>query len=217
MLSSFLALSLAALAAPSSQSVLAQLESTSGWSTPSDSSGVMVSTKAVPGLSVPAYRGTRTVDVSCDAYFVAVADPTRHKAVNSMLLESGVDKKEGEYVVFHQVLDIPIISDRYWINRARNQKNLGGVVGHHRQTWSGEPRESWTALADRIEADHGAVFVGTNYGFWDLVPTSTGGCTITYAVVSDPGGSLPSGASSWASGKSLPNNINSFYAAAKGG
>ena len=68
---------------------------------------------------------------------------------------------------------------------------------------------------DAVEDKFGAVFTAINYGMWDLMPASESSCTITYAGISDPGGSVPGGAASWASEKSLPDNINSFYSAAR--
>ena len=209
------ALASSALAAPSAQQVIAALQDTAGWSAPSQTKGVAVSTKKVAGLSVPAFRGQRTVDVSCDAYFANVSDPSRHQAVNSMLRASRVVKKDGDTVVFYQVLDVPLLSDRYWINGAKNERNIGGQAGHDRQTWWAEQRDDYPEIRDAVEKEYSAVFTEVNYGFWDLVPAGDGSCTVTYAVVSDPGGSIPSSAGSWASEKSLPANINSFYEAAK--
>ena len=207
-------LSLSADASTPNQ-ILAALKSESGWSGSTTNDGVTVTQKSVAGLSVPAFRGQRTVDVSCDAYFAAVSDPSRHQAVNSMLRESSVVSSSGDTVVFYQVVDLPLISDRYWINKAVNERNLGGVPGHHRQTWTGMNKDSYPTVRDAVEDKYGAVFTPINYGMWDLVPTTTNGCTVTYAAVSDPGGSIPGGASSWASEKSLPENINSFYSAAR--
>ena len=207
-------LSLSADASSPAQ-ILAALESGSGWSGATTNKDVTVTQKTISGLSVPAFRGTRTVDVSCDAYFEAVSDPSRHKSVNSMLRESAVISSSGSSVVFYQVVDLPLISDRYWINTATNQRNVGGVTGHHRQTWQAASKDDYPTVRDAVESKYSAVFTPLNYGMWDLQPTSAGGCTITYSAVSDPGGSVPGGAASWASEKSLPDNINSFYEAAR--
>lgn len=195
--------------------ILAAIKSESGWTGETTNDGVKVTQKSVAGLSIPAFRGQRTFDVTCDAYFTAVSDPARHQAVNSMLRESGVVSTSGSTVVFYQVVDLPLISDRYWINKAVNERNVGGVAGHHRQTWQGANKDDYPAVRDAVEDKYSAVFTPINYGMWDLVPTASGGCTVTYAAVSDPGGSIPGGASSWASEKSLPENINSFYNAAR--
>jgi hypothetical protein len=201
--------------AASPDQVFAALQSTAGWSGSTTNKGVTVAQKDIPGLSVPAFRGTRTVDVTCDAYFAAVSDPGRHTAVNSMLRESGVISQSGDAVVFYQVVDLPLISDRYWINKAVNERNLGGVSGHHRQTWYAMNKDDYPTVRDAVEDKFGAVFTAINYGMWDLMPASESSCTITYAGISDPGGSVPGGAASWASEKSLPDNINSFYSAAR--
>ena len=207
-------LSFSADAATSAQ-VLAALQSTAGWSSATMSKGVSVSSKTIPGLSVPAFKAVRTVDVTCDAYFAAVSDPNQHKSVNSMLRESVVLSTSGDSLVFYEVVDLPLISDRYWINMAENQRNIGGVAGHHRQTWYAMSKDDYPAIRDAVEDKYGAVFTTINSGMWDLVPTSNGGCTVTYVAVSDPGGNVPGGAASWASEKSLPDNINSFYNAAR--
>ncbi len=201
--------------AADTDTVLAALESSSGWSAPSTSSGVSVSTKSIAGLDTPAFRGVRTVDVSCDAYFEAVSDPNLHLQVNSMLRESGVVTQSGDALVFYQVVDLPFISDRYWINKAQNQRDINGMTGHHRQTWYALNRDHYPQLRDAVEDKYDAVFTEVNYGLWDLQPVGANRCAITYSVVSEPGGSIPSGAASWASEKSLPDNINSFYEVAR--
>ncbi len=208
-------LALPAQAAPTHTQVISALEKDAGWSAPETSKGVAVSTKSIPGLDVPAFRGVRTVDVSCDVYFRAVSDPNRHKAVNDLLEESKVVRNSGGEVVFYQVVDLPLVSHRYWINAAVNERNLGGVAGHHRQSWRALDKNDFPEIRDRIEDEHGAVFTELNYGFWDLMPAGPAACTITYAAISDPGGSIPGSAGAWASEKSLPDNINSFYEAAK--
>ncbi len=209
-----LLLSLAQAAPPASQ-VLAALSSDSGWSSPSTSKGVAVSQKNVPGLPVPAFRGVRTVPVDCARYWLKVSNPDTHKSVNDMLEDSRVISRNGDEVIFTQRVDLPLISDRYWINVATNEKNVGGTQGHFRQSWSGLDKNTYPAIVREMEGDHGAVFTELNYGYWDLAPAGPGQCKVTYAAASDPGGSIPGGAGSWASEKSLPDNINAFFEAAK--
>ncbi|GEM_PF-5585267 len=204
-----------AQAAPPTAQVLAALSSPTGWSTPSTSKGVAVSQKNVPGLSVPAFRGVRTVPVDCARYWLRVSNPDTHKAVNDMLEESRVLSRSGGEVIFTQVVDLPLISHRYWINIATNEKNVDGQEGHFRQSWSALNKNDYPAVRDEIEDEYGAVFMALNYGFWDLSPAGPGKCTVTYAAISDPGGNIPGGAGSWASEKSLPDNINAFFEAAK--
>jgi len=216
LVSSLLALSLSAAAAPSSADILGAIESSSGWSTPKTSSGVSVSTKSISGMDTPSFRGTRTVDVSCDAYFSSVSDPSTHKKINNILRESGIIRTSGDVVTFYQVIDLPFpITDRYWIVQATNQRNVGGVQGRHRQTWRSLPKDTYPTVRDAVEDKYGAVFTEINYGVWELEPVGSSQCAVTYAVVNDPGGNIPGGAGSWASEKSLPHNINSFYEAAK--
>ncbi len=202
-------------AAPTAAQVIKALQNPAGWSAPETSKDVAVSQKRIPGLEVPAFRGVRTVDVSCDVYFQAVSDPNRHGAVNDLLEESRVLSRSGADVVFYQVVDLPFVSHRYWINTATNERDIGGVSGHHRQSWRGMDKHDYPEVRDRLEDEYDAVFTEVNYGFWDLIPAGADRCTITYAAVSDPGGSIPGGAGAWASEKSLPDNINSFYVAAK--
>ena len=204
-----------AQAAPSSSQVLAALSSPTGWSTPNTSKGVAVSQKNVPGLPVPAFRGVRTVPVECARYWLRVSNPDVHKQVNDMLEDSRVVTRNGSEVIFTQRVDLPLISDRYWINVATNQKNVDGQAGHFRQSWSPLDKAGYPAIVAEMEGEHDAVFTALNYGFWDLKPTGPNQCTVTYAAASDPGGSIPGGAGSWASEKSLPDNINAFFEAAK--
>lgn len=209
-----LALSLAH-AAPSDDQVLSALTSATGWTNPGTSKDVEVTQKAIPGLDVPAFRGNRTVPVSCDAYWVHVRDIQTQGQVNDMLRESKVLARNGQKLIFLQVVDLPLISDRYWINVATNTEGVDGQAGHYRQTWSAMGPDTYSDERARVEDTYGAVLTTVNYGFWDLTPAGQGQCNVTYAAVSDPGGSIPGGAGSWASEKSLPDNINAFLAAAQ--
>lgn len=203
------------VAAADSSAVMAALTSADGWESMGMQKGVDVYTKPMPGLDVPAFKGTRTVPVGCDAYFVNVADPAVHSKVNTILEESAVIKQEGDSSVFYQVLDSPWpASDRYWIVRGTNFRDIDGVKGHHRQTWQVLPT-GYDAVRKAVVDKYDAVFTQVNYGQWELVPAGAGKCTITYSVVSHPGGSVPDGAAAWGSGKTLPANIKAFEDAAK--
>ncbi len=204
-----------AQASPSPAQVTAALTSPQGWSALKTSKGVAVSQKQIPGIPVLAFRGTRTVDVDCNRYWLQVSNPDRHAAINTTLEESKILQRKGNTVVILQVLDLPLISHRYWIIVAENETNVGGEAGHHKQTWTLADKNQYPSTRDRVEDTYGAVYTVLNQGFWDLVPAGPDRCTITYGAVSDPGGSVPSSAGAWASEKSLPDNINVFYEAAR--
>ena len=148
-----------------------------------------------------------------------IADIAGQKLVNTMLAELVVLRKEGSSIDFYQVLKAPVIgaSDRYWINGAKNIRNVNGEAGHHKQTWELLPETSYPEVRAQIKATYGdPVWTPLNYGSWEVRAQGEGKTLITYTVVSHPGGSVPDGAFSWGSEKSLPDNINTFVKAAGG-
>lgn len=208
-----------AWATPTGPQILAALDDPAGWEPIGTSRGVNVFKKTLSGVNVPALRGERVATVNADAIYAKIANIAGQKFVNPMLAESVVLRKEGSSIDFYQVLKSPVpgSSPRYWINGAKNIKNVNGEAGHHKQTWELLPETSYPEVREQIKATYGdPVWTPLNYGSWEVRDQGEGKTLITYTVVSHPGGNVPEGAFSWGSEKSLPDNINGFVKAAGG-
>lgn len=102
-----------------------------------------------------------------------------------------------------QYLDLPIISDRWWISLEKFNSTL--YEASHAKMWE----MSWTDATDPgrlagtpwVDAAAGAVPVAWTKGAWMLVPLDDRRTLVEYFVWTDPGGHLPAGpASRFASG-----------------
>ncbi|MCB9760436.1 MAG: hypothetical protein H6739_11410 [Alphaproteobacteria bacterium] len=211
-----LALLAPALAAPSAAQIQAALDDNSGWTQVAVKDGVTVYKKTIPGLDVPALKGVKTVSVDADTLFDVIADINGQPRVNDLLAESAIIKPDGDAFWFYQVLDSPWpASDRYWVNKGQNLRDINGEDGHHKQTWELAPEGSFKQVHAAVVDKYDAVLTPLNYGSWEVVSTGPDQCQLTYRVVSHPGGNVPDGAFAWGSEKSLPNNLIVFENAAK--
>ncbi|MCB9742860.1 MAG: hypothetical protein H6741_05110 [Alphaproteobacteria bacterium] len=211
-----LLLSAVALATPPAAEIQAGLDSDAGWTQVTVSQGVTVYKKDLPGVEVPALKGVKEVDVNSDTLFDVIADINGQPKVNDMLRESAIIKEEGPTIWFYQVLDSPFpASDRYWVLKGQNLRDIGGVDGHHKQTWELLPETSFAKVHTAVKDKYDAVLTPLNYGSWEVEPLGPNKSRLTYRVVSNPGGNIPDGAFAWGSEKSLPNNLLVFENAAK--
>ncbi len=205
---------------PGPAAVFAQLDEDRGWVLhKADAKGdVDVYRKPIEGLRVPAFKGVKEVDVDPNVLFEAIIDIERHVGLSSRipLRESEVLKRDGDTIDFYQFLESPawtFAKDRFWVNRARISRAIGGVAGHHKQTWEAIPTSAYRALRERVVAEHkNSVTPPVNYGSWEVIPQQNGKTQLVYRVVSEPGGSLPLKLQSFVTAGLLPDNVLQFEA-----
>ncbi len=210
-------------AAPSAASILAALESDSGWKVHKMDAkgGVDVYKKEISGVEVPGFKGIKVVDVDSTTLFDAIIDIAHQAGLSDEipLVESHVLKTSGNTVDFWQYLNVPgwtLANDRFWFCRGTWEKDVGGVAGHHKWNWHDiDPAAYPSALSRAREIDDDAVLTGLNVGSWEVIPAGANKTTLIYRVVSDPGGKLPKSAQSLATGTTLPDNLLQFEAEAK--
>jgi len=202
--------------------ILKSLNDDAGWTVVAkDANGVDVYKKDVPGAPVPGFKGIKIVDADPDLLFDAILDVRSHVGLSDdiPLKKSVVISKSGNTIDFWQYLDVPgwtLANDRYWFARMTFNRDVGGVDGHHVQTWSlidATQHPSHLATATAIDED--AVLTPFNYGGWEVEPMPGGKVKLTFRTLSDPGGSLPKSAQNLATQKTLPDNLLQFEAEAK--
>jgi hypothetical protein len=183
--------------------------------------GVDVYKKDLAGIDIPAFKGVKVVDVDGEKLFDAIVD-FAHQAglsVDIPLTRSVVLKTSGNTVDFWQYLDVPgwtLANDRFWFVRAVISRDIGGVKGHHKQTWQEIDASLYPdALKEAQAIDADAVLTPLNYGSWEVVPLGGGKTQLIYRVISDPGGRLPKSAQALATGRTLPDNLLQFEEAAR--
>ncbi len=213
----------AAAADPGSAAVWRMLEEDAGWAVHNldAKGGVDVYKKSLAGVEISAFRGEKIVDVDSTALFEVIIDFASQVGLSDdiPLTHSVVLKQTPTTIDFWQYLDVPgwtLANDRYWFARAHIERDVGGVKGHHIQRWQRIDENLYPdALAKARAVDEDAVMTPLNYGSWEVIPQGAGKTKLIYRVVSDPGGRLPKAAQAMATGKTLPDNLLQFEAAAK--
>ncbi len=211
-----------ALAQPSPASLQKQLDSDAGWEVLKldAKDGVDVYKKKIEGVEILAFKGEKVMDVDGGALFDAIVAFDTHVGLSDdiPLTHSVVLGREGNTVDFYQYLDVPgwtLANDRFWFARATIKRDWGGA-GHHRQSWERIEAELYPAqLAAALKVDEDAVLTPMNVGSWEVVPLADGRCKLIYRVLSDPGGKLPKSVQALATGRTLPDNLLQFEAAAR--
>jgi hypothetical protein len=212
-----------ALADPGFTAVQKMLDDDGGWAVHKldAKEGVDIYKKTLNGVEIPAFKGEKLVSVDPSVLFDRIIDfPSQVGLSDDIpLSHSVVLKTSGNTIDFWQYLKVPgwtLANDRYWFAKATISRDIGGVKGHHKQTWQHIDPSAYPAdLAKAKAVDEDAVMTPLNYGSWEVIPQGNGTTKLIYRVVSDPGGRLPKAAQAIATGKTLPDNLLQFEAAAK--
>ena len=186
----------AALAAPpSGTEVQKALDSNSSWDVVKLDArgGVDVYKKDIAGFELPGFKGLKTVDVDSGVLFEAINDFDAHNGLSDQipLVRSRVLKRVGNTVHVFAYLDVPnwtLANDRFWFVEATMNYNVGGVEGHHKQTWRKLDASLYPeVLKEALSISSKAVLVELNYGSWEVIPEG-GKTRLTVEVHTDPMG-----------------------------
>jgi hypothetical protein len=218
-----LTLPAAVLAAPSAATVQRDLDDGTNWDVVKLDArgGVDIYKKEVAGSDMPGFKGVKVVDVSSGYLFDAINDFDAHSGLSSdiPLVKSRVLKRSGDTLHVFAYLDVPgwtLANDRYWFVEAKMVHNIGGVAGHHKQTWKKLDASLYPEVHEEAKAmSSKAVLVETNYGSWEVIPQDGGRTKLIYRVLSAPGGRIPNGAQAIVTSQTLPENLLQFEAEAK--
>jgi len=210
-------------AAPSATAVQRALDSSEGWDVIKLDArgGVDVYKKEIAGAELPGFKGVKLVDVESDLLFEAINDFDAHKGLSEdiPLVKSRVLKRDGNTLHVFAYLDVPgwtLANDRYWFVEATMNHNIGGVEGHHKQTWEKLDASLYPEVVDEAKSmSSKAVLVEINYGSWEVIPDRGGKTKLIYRVLSAPGGRIPNRAQALVTGQTLPDNLLQFEAEAK--
>jgi len=120
---------------------------------------------------------------------------------------------KADKVDYYQVLDTPIIADRYWFLRGTRVRDGDRLMF----TW--EPLDAASLypaeLARVKEKFPGAVEPDVNVGDWTFQRQSAG-TMVRYRICTNAGGSIPDSLGNMAARMALPNNIRDIIKAALG-
>ena len=157
-----------------------------------------LATREKEGTPIKEVKAVGDVDAPPARVFEVVTN-YEHQAGNMPYVkDQKVFSRTDNEVIFWTVADFPMVSMRDWVLKAVFEKNFDG--GKYRASWS--PTESKEAPPP---AD-GVVRLTVNTGSWTMEPLDGGKRTrATYALFTDPGGSIPSFIANKANTTALPD------------
>lgn len=155
----------------------------------------------VAGTTAKAW-GVAVFELPVEALWMAINDESRMagRLPVSMSTVVGGEVRKAPRRVF-EYMPLPIVSDRWWVVDVEH--NAPMYLASKGRLWEA----SWTDatgtadLTGRVkEAAQGGYPVDWTYGSWLLVDLGDGRTVVEYYSWSDPGGSIPAGASRFAGG-----------------
>ena len=151
----------------------------------------------VPGHAARKAWGVGVVDVGIDALWAALNDETLQAGGSAMAYARvlrGAPCADGRDVLM--VMDIPLMSDRWYINHNRyNQAVAAASGGRVRELyWDLTPHpEELSIPAEARPLIEDAVYLPSNTGSWWLIALDDNHTILEYSSWSDPGGNIPAG------------------------
>ena len=171
--------------------------------------GFAVYTREKPGSSIREVRAVGEVDAPPAKVFDVVTDYEHQSEHLPYVKAQRVFSRTQDEVVFWAVAEFPLVSKRDWVVRSKLQRNLPGGV--FRVSW--EP----TTVKEAPPPAEGVVRLAVNTGSWTLEPLDGGKRTrATYALFTDPGGSIPSFIANKANTTALPDLFEAVRKRAEG-
>jgi hypothetical protein len=174
----------------------------------------------VEGVAARKAYGVTVMDLDISSLWAAVNDESRaadFTAIDYSEIVHGKPCEDGRKTL--QFLPVPFITDRWWItildvNEALIEKSAGVV------------REvAWTSSTDAalVTSDKGketiaaATPLGWTKGGWYVTKVDATHTLVEYYVWSDPGGSVPAGATSWFASSSVTDALEAIEEFARKG
>lgn len=198
------ALVLVVLAArPSAVNAVNAVDDGDGWTQEFDEDGMSVSSRRTPGAAVHEVRIVADVDAPPRAVCSVVADHERTPETIPRVAEARVVAREGNVTWVYERIDVPVLSDRDYTTRVVEEP-MEAPPGGYRIRFEGS-------------ADHGppprpgVVRVEVIRGAWEFLPVGDGRRTrVTYTILVDPGGMIPSFIANIAARRAIPDVIRAL-------
>ena len=173
-----------------------------GWIYVGTIDGVEVRRRALPGTAIEEVVAITTTEGTAAEYKAVVTDVPNFprfmpNVKEARVLDSTPDGVEVAYVRY----DLPWpLQPRDYVTRRVVDQDLAA-------DGSGEYRNRWTALADRLPPKPGLVRLPKNDGFWHIAQFGPHTVRLEFGCAADPGGALPAWAVNVVSRQTLPGLI----------
>ena len=184
-----------------------------GWQIVSQhSDSLTVYKKNLKDIPIPAFKATMIASLPMEHVISAILDGENHEdfmgsshVVESNFIESPL--KDTTFV--YQMLDLPIISNRHYITK--NYNDTVKVDRHYRLNWLIDSKQNDLFFNDYIEnksEKHGdPIFMENGAGSWEVEYISENKVSVSYIVLTDPGGWIPNGVISYVNKKLGPDTV----------
>ena len=154
------------------------------WIQDSSAKGITIYSRTRDGSPLKEFKGVATIEAPAGAVFAVLDDSEAYPTFMPYTSEVRVLKREKDTVLAYQRLELPLVSDRDYTLRSKNQTWLGPDGPIYRIRW--EPAND---LGPAEKA--GVLRVNVCEGGWLLEPDGSGSTRATYSIYTDSGGTLP--------------------------
>lgn len=180
------------------------------WEEASKSDRVVIYKRERPGTSFKEVKAVGVINAPSWVVKNVIDDKGRYKEFMPYTKASDVIKKERDVIITYQRLDTPIISNRDYTIRVKDESRRlpdGRIV--YKSAWS-----SANHLGPK-EKD-GVVRVKVNEGYWLLEEQGPNATKATYYLFTDPGGNLPAFIVNSANSTAIPDLFKAVEGQAQG-
>jgi hypothetical protein len=174
---------------------------------------VVTGIEVVEDIKAAKGYGVIVIDLPIDLLWRAIADEDHHAGHLPVSHSRTIEGKprSNDHTIF-QYIDIPILTDRWWLVRIRYNSTLYTASnGRAWELWWTD-RIKETSLRSRLDAsllDDGMP-IAWSKGAWLLVDLGGGKTLVEYHTWSDPGGSVPVGPATRFAAGEVQSNLKSM-------
>jgi hypothetical protein len=169
---------------PNASRAIEKSESGGEWVEDSTANGITIYSRPREGTALREFKGVGVIQAPAGSVFAVLDDSEAYPTFMPYTSEVRVLKREKDTVLAYQRLELPLVSDRDYTLRSKNQTWLGPDGPIYRIRW--EPAND-LGPAEKS----GVLRVNVCEGGWLLEPNGTGGTKATYSIYTDSGGALP--------------------------
>ena len=176
------------------------------------SDSLTVYKKKLDGVDIPAFKATMLTSVPMEYVVDAILDGENHEEFmgTSHVVESEfIDSPIVDTTFVYQMLDLPIISDRHYITK--NYTDTIKVNRHYRLNWLINSKQNILFFRDYIDKKNEKygtpIFVEDGAGSWEVEYIDDKTISVTYIVLTDPGGWIPNQVVSYVNKKLGPDTV----------
>ncbi len=159
-------------------------DSARGWALEAESKGIVIHSRVREGSAIKEFRGVGVIDAPPSEVFGVLDDSEAYPSFMPYTAECRVLKRERNSVLAYQRLELPLVSDRDYTLRTRNEVWQGDQGRIYRIRW--EPANDLGPARKP-----GVQRVNICEGGWLLEPNGDDSTRATYVIYTDSGGAIP--------------------------